>query len=105
MKKVDSSILAMDSKETSAIAARYPLFSKEATLCHALPCKARNDRLNFWKTLKMWLLKMPKDSRICDEKSGLSSDWQGSYLSGNDRRQSRRIHDLSRKAESTSETK
>ena len=42
-----------------------------------------------------------KDSRICDEKSGLSSDWQGSYLSGNDRRQSRRIHDLSRKAESS----
>ena len=25
-----------------------------------------------------------KDSRICDEKSGLSSDWQGSYLSGNE---------------------
>ena len=42
-----------------------------------------------------------KDSRICDEKSGLSSDWQGSYLDGNDRRQSRRIADLSRKAEST----
>ena len=48
-----------------------------------------------------------KDSRICDEKtrrsrsffskSGLSSDWQGSYLSG-DLRQSRRIADLSRKA-------
>ena len=44
-----------------------------------------------------------KDSRIFDEKSGLSSDWQGSYLSGNDRRQSRRIHDLSQKAQSTSE--
>ena len=27
---------SMDSKETSAIAERYPLFSKEATLCHAL---------------------------------------------------------------------
>ncbi|WP_290947900.1 MBOAT family O-acyltransferase [Helicobacter sp.] len=51
------------SKETSAIAERYPLF--------------------------------------CDEKSGLSSDWQGSCLDGNDRRQSRRIADLSRKAEST----
>ena len=57
------------------------------------------------------LHKQPKDSRICDEKtrrsrsffskSGLSSDWQGSYLDGNDRRQSRRIADLSRKAEST----
>ena len=44
MKKVDSSVLAMDSKETSAIAERCPLFSKEAMLCHALPCKARNDR-------------------------------------------------------------
>ena len=48
------------------------------------------------------LSKQAKDSRICDEKSGFSSDWQGSYLSGNDRRQSRRIHDLSRKAESSS---
>ena len=52
-----------------------------------------------------------QDSRICDEKtsealgdsrcffskSALSSDWQGSYLEGNDRRQSRRIADLSRK--------
>ena len=36
---------------------------------------------------------------FCDEKLGLSSDWQGSYLSG-DLRQSRRIADLSRKAES-----
>ena len=27
---------------------------------------------------------------FCDEKSGLSSDWQGSYLDGNDRRQSRK---------------
>ncbi len=52
-----------------------------------------------------------QDSRICDEKtsealgdsrcffskSALSSDWQGSYLESNDRRQSRRIADLSRK--------
>ena len=44
-----------------------------------------------------------KDSRICDEKSVLSSDWQGSYLEGNDRRLFRRIADLSRKAESTSQ--
>ena len=40
---------------------------------------------------------------FCDEKSVFSSDWQGSYLEGNDRRQSRRIADLSRKAESTSQ--
>ena len=51
------------------------------------------------------LSELAQDSRICDEKSGLSSDWQGSYLSGNDRRQSRRIHDLSRKAESTRNAK
>ena len=71
--------------------------------CHALPCKARNDRkLDSANTA---ILSEPaKDSRICDEKSGLSSDWQGSYLSGNDRRQSRRIADLSRKAESTKES-
>lgn len=31
--------------------------------CHA-DKSARNDRLNFWKTLKMWILKTPKDSRI-----------------------------------------
>ena len=95
--QVDSS---MDSKETSANAERYPLFSKEAMLCHALPCKARNDRkLDSANTA---ILSEPaKDSRICDEKSGLSSDWQGSYLSG-DLRQSRRIADLSRKAESIS---
>ena len=59
--------------------------------CHAHQA-ARNDKN---------LSKSAKDSRICDEKSGLSSDWQGSYLDGNDRRQSRRIADLSRKAEST----
>lgn len=43
-----------------------------------------------------------KDSRIFDEKSKLLSDWQGSYLSG-DLRQARRIHDLSQKAQSSSE--
>lgn len=118
MKKVDFSVLTMDSKETSANAERCPLFSKEtcftsfaplrlfskeATLCHALPCKARNDR-ETPKAQNVICKKVDrikttaKDSRICDEKSGLSSDWQGSYLSGNDRRQSRRIHDLSRKS-------
>ena len=51
------------------------------------------------------LSELAQDSRICDEKSGLSSDWQGSYLSGNDCRQSRRIYDLSRKAESTRNAK
>ena len=37
----------VDSKETSANAERYPLFSKEATLCHATAtAEARNDRRN-----------------------------------------------------------
>ncbi|KAA8711139.1 hypothetical protein [Helicobacter canis] len=44
-----------------------------------------------------------KDSRICDEKSLLCEQAQGSYLSGNDRRVCEAIKDLSRKAESTSE--
>nr|WP_317373096.1 type ISP restriction/modification enzyme [Helicobacter canis] len=66
----------------------------ESMDCHAIATAlARNDKN---------LSEQAKDSRICDEKSGLSSDWQGSYLSGNDCRQSRRIADLSRKAESTS---
>ena len=68
--KLDSS---MDSKETSAIAERCPLFCDEKT----------------------------RRSRSFFSKSGLSSDWQGSYLDGNDRRQSCRIADLSCKAEST----
>ena len=81
--------------------------------CHALPCKARNDRnldstnasrrQNLAKARKSQRPKQTKRQAagFCDEKSGLSSDWQGSYLSG-DLRQSRRIADLSRKAESIS---
>ncbi|WP_408938839.1 lipid II flippase MurJ [Helicobacter canis] len=51
--KVDSSndysasAESVDSKETSANAERYPLFSKEATLCHTTAtAAARNDRRN-----------------------------------------------------------
>ena len=44
-----------------------------------------------------------KDSKICDEKSLLCEQAQGSYLGGNDRRACEVIKDLSRKAESTSE--
>ena len=54
---------------------------------------------------KMCFVKNSQDFRIFDEKSGLSSDWQGSYLGGNDRRQSRRIHDLSQKDKIQKETK
>ena len=71
--------------------------------CHALQGKARNDKKGKFSKTPQDFKTTAKDSKICDEKSGLSSDWQGSYLlGGNDRRQSRRIHDLSRKAESTS---
>ena len=99
MKKVDSSVLAMDSKETSANAERYPLFSKEATLCHAVQAPlamtekkanaARDDRKTqkpkmcflttpqdsrIWsknKRQKMCFVKNSQDFRIFDEKAGL----------------------------------
>ena len=69
--------------------------------CHALPCKARNDRkLDSANTA---ILSEPaKDSRICDEKSGLSSDWQGRALGVRNRPEQPEIADLSRKAESIS---
>ena len=44
-----------------------------------------------------------QDSRILELESGLSRQWQGSYLSGSDRRHCRRIHDSSPKAQSTSQ--
>ena len=67
MKKVDSSVLAMDSKETSATPKRYPLFSKEATLCHAVQAPLAMTEKH--KSRKCVFLKTPQDSRICDEKS------------------------------------
>ena len=48
------------------------------------------------------LSELTKDSRICDEKSGLFKDSQGRALSVRNRRESAEITDLSRKAESTS---
>ena len=82
-KKVGSSVLTMD--------------------CHATATAlARNDRLNFWKTLKMWLLKMSKDSRIFDEFCALREKAQGSYLSGNDRRAFLTLAQKSQKVESKS---
>ena len=59
--KLESSI---DSKETSANAERYPLFSKEATLCHADFQSARNDSNN-----APTLNELAKDSRIFDDKA------------------------------------
>ena len=165
---------SMDSKETSAIAERYPLFSKEATLCHALSsnnacddrssassesldssiAKENTQNLNepakdsriFNKNAENMFSQnaarrqdfgdrivalqgdsrahtrayvtaessqqsailakeptpkpSPSDSKILEIESGFSSDWQESYLEGNDRSQSRKIHDSSPKAES-----
>ena len=59
---VDSSV---DSKETSANAERYPLFSKEAMLCHADFQSARNDS----KTQN--LNSSAQDSKIAELESGL----------------------------------
>ena len=49
------------------------------------------------------LSEQAKDSRICDEKSGLFKDSQGRALGVRNRRESAEIADLSRKAESTSQ--
>ena len=87
-------------------------FSSEASMdCHEFDkSNSRNDEKyaiseKVDSSTAETLSELAQDSRICDEKSGLSSDWLGSYLSGNDCRQSRRIHDLSRKAESTRNAK
>ena len=62
--------------------------------CHALPSdKARNDKN---------LSEQAKDSRICDEKSGLCEATQGRALGVRNRSGDEAIADLSRKAESTS---
>ena len=90
--KLESSI---DSKETSANAERYPLFSKEATLCHADFQSARNDSNN-----APTLNELAKDSRIFDDKAqtisksqaeGFCDDFvgcqgvgEGIYLVGNE---------------------
>ena len=75
--RVDSSV---DSKETSANAERYPLFSKEAALCHAANA-ARNDDKNatILKTPQVDsrenaknVSKQLQDSRICKNAQNVS---------------------------------
>ncbi|MDL0079274.1 Gfo/Idh/MocA family protein [Helicobacter zhangjianzhongii] len=92
--KVDSSndysasAECMDSKETSANAERYPLFSKEATLCHTTAtAAARNDRRNTIdekvdssKQAKN-VSKQPKDSRIFTQNAPSVSDSQAAGFS------------------------
>ena len=86
---------SMDSKETSAIAERYPLFSKEATLCHDLPSKSHNDKNldsnnNAQKCLESTFenTHAQYDSKRCGGAlQALGQFGGGSYLSGNDRPQ------------------
>ena len=83
--------------------------SAESMDCHATAnALARNDRKNA-NTQKVDssnaqnVSEQAKDSRICDEKSGLFKDSQGRALGVRNRRESAEIADLSRKAESTKE--
>ena len=82
---------SMDSKETSAIAERYPLFSKEAALCHA-DKSARNDKNldsnnNAQKCLESTFENTHDqyNSKRCGGAlQALGQFGGGSYLSGND---------------------
>ena len=83
--------------------------SAESMDCHATTnALARNDRKNA-NTQKVDssnaqnVSEQAKDSRICDEKSGLFKDSQGRALGVRNRRESAEIADLSLQAESTKE--
>lgn len=84
-------------------AQKWQNLASKAMDCHATHA-AYNDRkrAGFWKTLKVWLAKMLKDSRIFDEFCALREKAQGSYLSGNDRRAFLTLAQKSQKAESKS---
>ena len=98
--ELDSSV-QVDSKETSAIAERYPLF------CHA-DKSARNDGKNAAskkvdsRNEAKNVSKSAQDSRICDEKPLLFKRVQGRILGVCNRSTRAEIKGLSRKAESTS---
>ncbi|ETD26786.1 polyprenol monophosphomannose synthase [Helicobacter canis] len=101
----DSSLEAMDSKETSPNGERCPLFSKEATLCHDFAsAKSRNDR-NLDSTNATILNEPAKDSGILELESGFFKHVQGRILGVCNRSTRAEIHDSSPKAESTKETK
>ena len=77
--------------------------SAESMDCHAnASAFARNDD-EADSSNAATLSEQAKDSRICDEKSGLFKDSQGRALGVRNRRESAEIADLSRKAESTSQ--
>ena len=112
--KVDSSndysagAECMDSKETSANAERYPLFSKEATLCHATATQclamtennAPNKKVDSSKQAQN-VSKQPKDSRILEIESGLFKRVQRRILGVCNCSTRAEIADSSPKAEST----
>ena len=81
----------------------------ESMDCHATAnALARNDEKTATSqkvdsSTAATLNEQAKDSRICDEKSGLFKDSQGRALGVRNRRESAEIADLSRKAESTKE--
>ena len=92
--KLDSS---MDSKETSATPKQYPLFSKEATLCHAsTSALARNDRSYTTQNLN----DLAQDSKIAELESGLFKACKEDKTSGLSTPQGAEIHDSSPQAES-----
>lgn len=110
MKKVDSSVLAMDCHAVQAPLAMtgWEWLTKEAALrllCHA-DKSARNDRNNAeilntpQAEAKLDSSKSSSDSKILDEKCGLQGKSQGSYLSVNDCRDFSPLAHLSSKAES-----
>ena len=87
-KDYSASAECMDSKETSANAERYPLFSKEATLCHATATQclamtennAPNKKVDSSKQAKN-VSKQPKDSRIFTQNAPSVSDSQAAGFS------------------------
>ena len=107
--KLDSS---MDSKETSATPKQYPLFSKEATLCHAsTSALARNDRkVDSRRTCSRWdlgdkngaysFIFSAQDSKIAGLESGLFKACKEDKTSGLSTPQGAEIHDSSLQAES-----
>ena len=76
-KDINEALLAMDSKETSTNAERYPLFSKEATLCHA-DKSARNDDNNAQN------LTNSQAVGFADDFGGFQAGGAGIYLGDNE---------------------
>ena len=90
-----------DSAQAESTFLPFVLDSSVQVDCHA-DKSARNDN-NIDSTTSATILNKPaQDSRILDEKCGLQGKSQGSYLSGNDRRDFSPLPHFSLKAESTS---